>query len=57
MLKTNTTMSRNQLAKALNVNPKAVGYFQEVGSPQAISYYCTKNITRTDTHHNYFKNN
>ena len=57
MLKTNTTMSRDLLAKALSVNPKAVGFFQEVTTPEAISYYCTKNLTKKDLHYNFFYKN
>ena len=57
MLKTNTSMSREQLAKAVGVNPKAVGHFKEVESPEAISYYNTKNISQTALHHNFFIKN
>ena len=54
MLKTKSTLNRKDLAKQLHVNPKAVGYFDKVISPEAISYYCTKNITKSSPHFNFF---
>jgi hypothetical protein len=54
MLKTNTSFDRDVLAKSLHVNNKAVGYFDSVLSPEAVSYYCTKHITKSFSHHNFF---
>lgn len=54
MLKTNSTFNRDTLAKSLNLNNKAVGYFDSVLSPEAVSYYCTKHITKQFSHYNFF---
>ncbi len=51
MLKTNNDLDGDNLAKQLHLNPKAVGYFDEVNSPEAISFYCTKNITKSHSHY------
>lgn len=56
ILKTNTSLTRNTLAKLLGVNPKVVGYFQKVESPKSISHYCTKNLSKVHTHFNFYGN-
>ena len=54
MLKTSNKLDRKGLAKALGVNIKAVGYFDSVLSSEAISYYCTKHLSKQFSHHNFF---
>ena len=54
MLNASNTLDRNTLAKQLHLNPKAVGYFDKVISPESVAYYCTKNITKSFSHFNFF---
>ncbi len=54
MLKADTTMSREGLAKSLRLNNKAVSYFQPVLSSKAVSNYCAKNISYSFSHHNFY---
>lgn len=55
MLKASNSLDRNTLAKQLHLNPKAVGFFNDIISPEAVSYYCTKKIAKsTYSHHNFF---
>jgi len=54
LLKTNGYLDRDKLAKSLGVNNKAVGYFNDVVSPEAVAYYCTKNITKSYSHYNFY---
>ena len=54
LLKSNSFLDRETLAKQLHVNPKAVSYFMDVISPEAVSYYCSKYITKSYSHHNFY---
>ncbi len=54
MLKANATMNREKLANMIGINRKAVSYFQDVISPEAVSIYCTKYVGYSFSHHNFY---
>ena len=54
MINASNSLDRKTLSKQLHINPQAVGYFDRVNSPEAISYYCTKNLTKSFSHFNFF---
>ncbi len=54
LLKTSNKLNRKELSKALGLNSKAVGYFDSVLSSEAVSYYCSKHISKPFSHHNFF---
>ena len=54
MLKTSKQIDWESLSKALGLNNKAVGYFDSILSPEAVSYYCTKYISKSFSHYNFF---
>ncbi len=55
LLNADSTLSREDLARKLRLNPKAVGYFQTVADQQAVSNYCSKQIGTKAIHYNFFK--
>ena len=54
LLQASSFLDRERLAKALSVNNKAVGYFEAVESRKKISHYCSKNLGKSFSHHNFF---
>jgi len=54
LLKGDETINREKLANMIGINKKAVSYFQEVINPEAVSYYCTKHISYSFSHHNFY---
>jgi len=54
LLNADNSLSRENLAKKLGVNPKAVGFFQTVVDQKAVSNYCTKQIGTNAIHYNVF---
>lgn len=54
MLLSDAKLTSDHLAEMIGANPKAIGYFQEVKNPAAISHYCTKNIRNHLSAYNLF---
>jgi hypothetical protein len=54
MVNSKKNINRNDLAKALGVNNKAVGYFQEIIDSKAVGVYCAKEIKAPFSHYNIY---
>jgi hypothetical protein len=54
MVNSKKKINREDLAKALGVNNKAVGYFQKIIDSKAVGVYCAKEIKAPFSHHNIY---
>ena len=49
LLKTNTVMTKEQVAKGLRLKEGALSYYEEVDNAEAVSMYCTKYLFTNKT--------
>jgi hypothetical protein len=54
LLNANPLLTRDSLIKKLGATSKSVTYFQPVIDPLAVSLYCSKHITHSTSHYNFF---
>lgn len=52
LLSSNHELDRKSLAKAMNIQPQSISYFEPVLNQEAVSNYCTKHIGQGCLFHN-----
>ena len=53
LINSQAKLSRKKLAQLMNMQPQSISYFEKVISNKAVSYYCTKNLTKKALTHNF----
>lgn len=51
LLSSNLKLDRKSMAKAMNIQPQSISYFEPVINQEAVSNYCTKYIGRKNVFH------